>query len=109
MAYQREKVQTTIALWVCDGCPLWWLSETEEEPRTWRLVPLAEPDAPRWSSMPPAWKVVGPDPSVCPLKTPFAPLPFHPVRRRLAGLAQLLGRIQKPGLNLALIIMLPIE
>jgi hypothetical protein len=63
---QREKVKTTTALWVCDGCTLWWISQAAEEPQTWRLFPLAEPDSPRWSSMPPAWKVTGPDPSVCP-------------------------------------------
>jgi hypothetical protein len=63
---QQQKVQTAIALWVCDGCTLWWISQETEAPQTWRLVPLAEPDSPRWSSMPSAWIVAGPDPSVCP-------------------------------------------
>lgn len=66
MVQHRDKTQIAVALWTCDHCQVWWISQAAEAPQTWRLFRLDKVDSPKWVSMPPAWKVTGPDPSICP-------------------------------------------
>lgn len=55
-------------LWICANCDLWWSCEPGAEAQTWRLFKLSNAVQPAQEhpSSAPAWKVTGPDPSVCP-------------------------------------------
>lgn len=68
MINQQEKTQTGTALWCCQQCSIWWGSQLAEEPETWSLFRLHKPltNPLLWPDEAPAWKIAGPDPSVCP-------------------------------------------
>jgi hypothetical protein len=66
LSQHHDTVKTAVALWACHQCQVWWISQEAEDAQTWRLWRLDKVDSPHWLSMPPVWKVSGPDPAVCP-------------------------------------------
>jgi len=67
MTNQQEKSQSTLALWCCDYCTLWWICQPTTESNVWRLFRLSKfPNPSLEIGKCPVWKVSGPDASVCP-------------------------------------------
>lgn len=77
MMDQQEISQSTLTLWCCDYCTLWWISQPARS-HVWRLFRLSKfPNPSIEIGKCPVWKVSGPDASVCPeCGTKMAKLPL---------------------------------